>query len=167
MRVSINFDEQDVQYIQKVDFEQMTIIDMQAEDVFFLCGSLEDGVVSTLFESECYVVKKDENTFQIQLIQMERRKFWDAPVGLEVYMNWKRNRIHEMQEEGILISEDSFDDDGDYVHLNYHIDIETKTGKEVVEELTRLIEINIDDTLQLKIDKLMDFGTKLDNRTII
>lgn len=165
MRVDIDFEE--AKFLRKNDFEQMKIVDMKEEDVFFLCDNIKNNLITPSFESDCYIVKKDENTFQVQLTQVERRKYWDAPVGLEVYMNWKKKRIQEMKNEGISIVHDSFDDNGDYIHFDYYIDIQAKNGKEVIEELTRLIEINIDDVLQIKIDKLMEFDSKLDNRTII
>ncbi|PLS19059.1 hypothetical protein CVD28_01245 [Bacillus sp. M6-12] len=167
MRLMIDFEESEIHYIKKSDFEALSSKDIPVNKIFFLCDKIEDQVITPSFESDCHVLKKDNDTYQVQLTQMERRKFWDAPVGLDVYMNWKKKRIQEMQEEGISIYQDDWDDDGDYIHLGYYIDIQAKNGKEVIEELVRLIEINIEDTLQLKIDKLMDFDSKLDNRTII
>jgi len=159
MKVDIDFD-QCIPHVKKSDFEKMTIVDMEIKDVLCLCDRIENKVSYPLFDSFCYIVKKDESTFQVQLTQMEKWKYWNNPIELHVYMKWKRERIQEMQNEGIPIFERSFHDydDDDFVELDYFIDIKAKTGKEVLDELTRLIEVNIHDALQFRLYNLLRFG---------
>lgn len=60
-----------------------------------------------------------ENEFRVRYSELITRKYWDAPVGLKLYMETKRDIIEERADEIKDIYLEHYEDDGAYIWLQF------------------------------------------------
>jgi hypothetical protein len=67
-----------------------------------------------------------------------RRKLWDGPVGLGRYMEAKKAVISDRQNETGDVALGGYEDDGDYISLDYIAKFEGDTVGEIIEQAEQL-----------------------------
>jgi Diguanylate cyclase, GGDEF domain len=86
---------------------------------------------------------------------MLRRKFWDGEVGLSPYVEAYRQAIREQEDA----EETDFQDDGDYIFLDYEIkipeDLKIEDAISCVEDAIGVIEERTEQLVRRKVDPLL------------
>ena len=104
-----------------------------------VCERVEDEII--FITSIPYSIKNLDNTnAEILFEDSGRRKFWDGQVGFKPYMETKRDIILERQQELGDIHLDSYDDDGDYIFINYSITVEAETLGLLIQQAEQIIK---------------------------
>jgi len=104
-----------------------------------VCEKVEDEII--FITSIPYSIRNLDNTnAEILFEDSGRRKFWDGQVGFKPYMETKRDIILERQQELEDIHLDSYDDDGDYIFINYSITVEAETLGLLIQQAEQIIK---------------------------
>jgi hypothetical protein len=104
-----------------------------------VCEKVEDEII--FITSIPYSIKNLDNTnAEILFEDSGRRKFWDGQVGFKHYMETKRDIILERQQELGDVHLDSYDDDGDYIFINYSITVEAETLGLLIQQAEQIIK---------------------------
>ena len=104
-----------------------------------VCEKVEDEII--FITSIPYSIRNLDNTnAEILFEDSGRRKFWDGQVGFKPYMETKRDIILERQQELGDIHLDSYDDDGDYIFINYSITVEAETLGLLIQQAEQIIK---------------------------
>jgi len=69
---------------------------------------------------------------------LNRRKLWNGPVGLRRYMEAKKAVIADRQTETTDVQIECYDDDGDYISLEYSAKFDGSTVGEIIEQAEQL-----------------------------
>jgi hypothetical protein len=80
----------------------------------------------------------DNKSAEIVFKELLRRKLWDGAVGLGRYMEAKKTIIADRQEETGDVQVEQYDDDGDYVCLEYSAKFDGATVGEIIEQAEQL-----------------------------
>ena len=116
------------------------------------------------------ISKTSTDTFLVEFSDMHYRKYWDAPVGLKLYMETKRDIIIERERELKDVKFESFDDDGAYITLDYSTSITVDSFAELfsfIDQIYAEIEGATDIALGSPFEKIEnckkedDFTTKI------
>jgi len=83
-----------------------------------ICESCDDRLV-ILHNVPTIITRKDENLFHIAFDELITRKYWDAPVGLKLWMETKRDIVSERKVNLGDVTLEDFDDDGVFIRLSY------------------------------------------------
>jgi pyrimidine deaminase RibD-like protein len=105
-----------------------------------------------------------EDKILISFEDSGRRKFWDGDVGFKLYMEAKKRAIEERAEKVKDTKLDSYDDDSDYIFLNFSCEFQTENLSKAVtfsEQILSQIETATNFILDDKLKKMVD--TKDDN----
>ncbi len=107
-----------------------------------------------------YSLKKiSDNKLSISFEDSGRRKFWDGEVGFKIYMEAKKKAIEERAIEVCDIKLDHYNDDGDYIIMNFSCEFETynlANAVEFAEQIISQIETATDYTLNDKLKKWLN-----------
>lgn len=104
-----------------------------------VCEKVEDEII--YLESIPFSIEKLDNTnAKISFEDSGRRKFWDGLVGFKPYMETKRDIILERQQELGDVHLDSYDDDGDYIFINYSATVQAETLALVIQQAEQIIK---------------------------
>ena len=104
-----------------------------------VCEKVEDEII--IITSIPYSIRNLDNTnAEILFEDSGRRKFWDGQVGFTLYMETKRDIILERQQELGDVHLDSYDDDGDYIFINYSITVEAETLGLLIQQAEQIIK---------------------------
>lgn len=104
-----------------------------------VCEKIEDGLI--FITSIPYSIKNLDNTnAEILFEDSGRRKFWDGQIGFKPYMETKRDIILERQEALGDVHLDSYDDDDDYIFINYSITVEAETLGLLIQQAEQIIK---------------------------
>jgi len=104
-----------------------------------VCEKVEDGII--IITDIPYSIKNLDNTnVKILFEDSGRRKFWDGQIGFKLYMETKRDIILERQQELGDIHLDSYDDDGDYIFIDYHTTVQAETLNLVIQQAEQIIK---------------------------
>ena len=104
-----------------------------------VCEKVEDEII--FITSIPYSIRNLDNTnAEILFEDSGRRKFWDGQVGFKPYMETKRDIILERQQELEDVHLDSYDDDGDYIFINYSITVEAETLGLLIQQAEQIIK---------------------------
>lgn len=103
-----------------------------------VCESMSDSTV--FHEHVPFSIRRiDKTTAQVIFEDFGRRKYWDGPVGFKLYMETKRDIILERQKELGDTSLESYDDDGDYINLEYSITVEAEMLDSVIQQAEQML----------------------------
>jgi len=100
-----------------------------------------------------------ENKILISFEDSGRRKFWDGEVGFKLYMEAKKKAIEERVVNVNDIKLDNYDDDGDYIFLNFSCTFQTNNLSNAVtfsEQILSQIETATNFILDKKLKKMVD-----------
>ncbi len=104
-----------------------------------VCEKVEDEII--FITSIPYSIKNLDNTnAEILFEDSGRRKFWDGQIGFKPYMETKRDIILERQEALGDVHLDSYDDDDDYIFINYSITVEAETLGLLIQQAEQIIK---------------------------
>lgn len=93
------------------------------DDIYIdVCEQLMDGVIS--ISSIPYSLKRiGDNKLLIEFDDIGTRKYWDGDVGFKLYMETKKSIIEERNKELNDVSVDFYEDQGDYINLQFSTEI--------------------------------------------
>ena len=83
-----------------------------------ICDSCNDNIIMT-HNAPATISVGDDGVYDVEFYECITRKYWDAPVGLKLYMETKRDIIQERNREIGDVNLDDYDDDGAYIHISY------------------------------------------------
>jgi pyrimidine deaminase RibD-like protein len=88
-----------------------------------------------------------------------RRKFWDGEIGFKIYMEAKKKTIDERAETIGDVKLDNYEDDGDYIFLNFSCEFQTGNlanaitfSEQLLSQLETATNFLLDDKLKKKIE---------------
>lgn len=113
------------------------------------CESVQENVIH-LDTIPFKLRRVSPNTACAEFEEMQRRKFWDRSVGLRKYMETKRDIIAERANQLGDVSLDSYEDDGDYIFLNYSANITGSKVGQIIDQAEQLIA-EIDGATELEV----------------
>lgn len=112
-----------------------------------VCEKIEDEIIFII--SIPYSIKNLDNTnAEILFRDSGRRKFWDGQIGFKPYMETKKDIILGRQQELGDVHLDSYDDDGDYIFINYSITVKVETLDLLIQQAEQIIK-EIEDAAEL------------------
>jgi hypothetical protein len=94
------------------------MIDDSPEEVAIEVGSEKDRVVQVEWEGRLY---RDGDRVVTEAEYIRTRKYWYAPLGLELYMDLLRRAVETRQRVHGDLELGDYDDDGAYIHLHFII----------------------------------------------
>jgi len=80
----------------------------------------------------------EDERAEIVFDELLRRKFWDGPVGLRQYMETKKSVVTDRQTETGDVQVEQYEDDGDYIRLEYSAKIDGTMVGEIIEQAEQL-----------------------------
>lgn len=83
-----------------------------------ICESMSDNMVVT-HNVPTYISKIIDGKYAVEFSECITRKYWDAPVGLKLYMETKKEIIEERAKELKDVQLTGYDDDGAYINITY------------------------------------------------
>ncbi len=99
-----------------------------------LCDDISENVIMTHnVPTRCTLLSK--NKFNVSFDETMTRKYWDAPVGLKLWMETRRDIILDRNKNLGDINLEQFDDDGAYISLVYSCEVEVGTFKELLQAI--------------------------------
>jgi len=113
-----------------------------------LCDSCGGNVVM-LHNLPTQITQVSHGVFRVDFDETTTRKYWDAPIGLKLWMETKRDIVAEREKMLGDVKVENFDDDGAYIHFSYSGIVNSSS----FEELFLLI-----DTLYNEIDGATDLA---------
>jgi prepilin-type processing-associated H-X9-DG protein len=129
-----------------------------------VCDHITEGVIHV--SSIPYSIERiADKVILISFDDLGRRKYWDAEIGYKLYMETKKTVIAERQKEIGDIFFDDYDDDGDYIHLTFHTEIEAEiigNAIQIAEQIIKEIEGAVDLTLGSPFKKIEDINDEAD-----
>jgi pyrimidine deaminase RibD-like protein len=143
-----------------MDFPVEKLIDnleIKVIDRFELSEKYDD--IPVINGTACTFQKIAEDKILISFEDSGRRKFWDGDVGFKLYMEAKKKAIEERIEKVNDIKLDSYDDDGDYIFLNFSCEFQTLNLSNAVtfsEQILSQIETAMNFILDDKLRKMVD-----------
>ncbi len=128
---------------------------------FEICDKIEDNVIH-LSTIPFYISKTGINKARIFFEDFGTREYWDGDIGFKLYMETKKELIKEREKEIRDVIFESYDDDGNYIHLGFSTEIESETfdsiinyAEQIISEIGGSVEIELGSTFK-KIDKIKD-----------
>ncbi len=83
-----------------------------------ICDTYTDDMIM-LHNVPTHICQISKGKFLASFDETITRKYWDAPVGLKLWMETKRDIISERESELHDVKVENYDDDGAYISLNY------------------------------------------------
>lgn len=102
-----------------------------------LCESYNEHMVE-LKNVPTYITKIDDYKFFVDFDETTYRKYWNGLVGLNVYMETKRDIIKDRQVNLSDITLDSYEDDGAWISLQYSCEIEVNSLSELIQTIDQI-----------------------------
>lgn len=103
-----------------------------------VCEKVVDEII--YLDSIPFSIQNLDNTnARISFEDSGRRKLWDGLIGFKPYMETKRDIILERQQELGDVHLDSYDDDGDYIFINYSTTAQAETLGLVIQQVEQII----------------------------
>jgi hypothetical protein len=130
------------------------------EDALFeICSRFEESVIY-LDSIPIYLHRVGDNEVSVKFEDSGRRKYWDGQVGFLPYMEAKKTVVEERSKELNDITLDSYNDDGDYIFLEYSTKFSADSCETIV-ELAEQIVGEIDGATEMRLGAHVwkpDFG---------
>lgn len=107
-----------------------SIEDWPSNTTIEICDAA-DGNAIILHNTPTTITKLNSGEIQIEFDETITRKYWDAPIGLKLWMETKRDIIAERGSQVGDVSVDSYEDDGAWISLTYSSTIAASTFEEL------------------------------------
>jgi len=104
--------------LQKLSLKGKNIEDIPCGLTIELCDSF-DGNIIVLSSAPTSVTRINDNQVKIVFDETTTRKYWDAPIGLKLWMETKRDIISERNINVGDVTLENYDDDGAWISLIY------------------------------------------------
>lgn len=85
---------------------------------FDICDRVEEGIIY-LDNIPLSLTRIDSEYVEIVFQDSGRRKYWDGAIGFKIWMETKRDIVSEREDELGDVKLVHYDDDGDYIFLEY------------------------------------------------
>ncbi len=110
------------------------------EDVSInVCENITEEM--TIISNIPYYLRKDgENNLFIKFDDTGTRKYWDGDVGFKLYMETKKSIIEERQSELKDVKLEFYEDQGDWISLQFSTKIETELLGTAIQQAEQLIQ---------------------------
>jgi hypothetical protein len=115
---------------------------------FALCEKIQEGMI--FLDMQVSLTKIAPGRLRLSFEYGETRKDWDGKVGFSHYMETKKTVIEERQKEDEDITLDYYDDDGDYIFMDFSTEIDCDNCEEAV-HISEQIANEIDGATELRI----------------
>ena len=148
--------------IPKKFLNNFPIEDLREDVVICPCSDIQEGMVILDNDVQYSIRKVEGNNLQIDFSEIGRRKYWDGEIGYKLYMETRREIIEERERELGDIKFEDYDDDGDYIHMNYTLNFETENVAIAIQYAEQIIE-EIDGALELTLGKPFKLIAETDN----
>lgn len=102
-----------------------------------LCDSINENVVMS-HNIPTRIVLIADNKFSVSFDETTTRKYWDAPVGLKLWMETRRDIIVDRNKNLNDIVLESYDDDGAYISLAYSCEFEATTFEDLIRAIDQM-----------------------------
>jgi len=150
-------------FITKFSLRDFPTKELRDDVIIKVCDSFESSPeyddIPVINGTDFTFRKSDADKIMISFEDSGRRKFWDGEIGFKLYMEAKKKAIEERTKEVGDITLDSYDDDGDYIFLNFSCEFQTDNLSKAVsfcEQLLSQIETATDFTLSNKLKKMVE-----------
>lgn len=118
--------------VDKKNLNDFPTTALKKELVIKVCDSFEETGYAGNFEmfasylgTPYEISKIDDETILITFEESGRRKFWDGEIGYKYYMEAQKQAIEERAKQIGDVAFESYDDDGDYIHLYFSSRLKT------------------------------------------
>ena len=112
--------------------------DIPVNTVFDICLEHTDGIIQ-LDAVPYSFTRIGNNKLLVRYSDTGRRKYWDGNYGFKIYMETKRDIVKEREKEIGDIKFISYEDDGEYIFLDYSIEIESELFNNVIDTSDQII----------------------------
>lgn len=96
-----------------------------------LCDSIQENTIM-IHNVPTYCTLVSENKFQIIVEETIARKYWDAPIGLKLWMETKRDIVNDRNNNFGNVKIENYKDDGAYISLSYSFDCTPESFNELI-----------------------------------
>lgn len=132
------FMDEDIVYVPISAFKGQSIKDFPFNIPIDICETF-DGNTIVLHNVPIKILQQSEGIFNVQFDETNYRKYWYASVGLEKWIEKKRNVLTKLYDGSI-----DYHDDGAYIQFYYSVDINASSFDELFLCIDKLYnEINI------------------------
>ena len=133
------YDEEDTISIQKKELEFIDIEKVPIGLWLNVFDECKDNCI--VYNTIPHKIQKQSNVlFLVEFDETNTRKYWYEPIGLEVWINIRRNILEKLHFAKI----EHYDDDGAYIQFNYSISKNATTFKDLLSSIDIGIrELNI------------------------
>ena len=139
-------------------------MDLRDDIIIDVCEQIHEGIIAV--SSTPYSFHKiNDKKIKVDFDDMGTRKYWDGDVGFKLYMETKKAIIEERQNELGDVAIDDYEDQGDYISLQFSTEIETEVLGDAIhraEQLMGEIEGATDLALGSPFKKLEDTKNEAD-----
>jgi len=150
--------------IPKKVLEDVKVIDMHPLIELEVCERVEDDIIYSL--GVPFIIRKEmvngKYIIEVRFEEILRRKFWNESYGLQLYMETKKTIIQERSNELQDITLLEYEDDGDYVSLQYKSTYDCEYLKDVIRFAEEMI-LEIEGAIELSIKTPFNKRDKLKN----
>jgi pyrimidine deaminase RibD-like protein len=154
-------------YIPKYSLADFPIKELRSDIEIKVCDKFElskeyDDI--PVINGTAYIFRKiADDRILISFEDTGRRKFWDGEIGFKIYMDAKKQAIEGRAREIGDTKLDFFEDDGDYIIMNFSSEFQIEnltTAVTFAEQILNQIETATDFILDEKLKKMI--GNKVD-----
>lgn len=113
--------------------------DLRDDTEINVCEQILDNVVH--ISSAPYCLKKiGDNKVRVSVDETGTRKYWDGEVGFKLYMETKKSIVQDRQKEVNDITLDDYDDEGNWISLQYHFDVDADNLGAAIQHAEQIIQ---------------------------
>lgn len=144
--------------------QNVSTAELREETEISVCDQIIEEVIH--ISSVPYTLQKiGENKIRVNVDETGTRKYWDGDVGFKLYMETKKSVIEDRQNQINDVCFDNFEDQGDWITLQYHFDIDAENlgiATQYAEQIIQEIEGATDLTLGNPFKKIEDAKNEAD-----
>lgn len=113
--------------------------DLKEDIVIEVCEHVSDNMI-TISSIPYSISKLDDAKVKVNFDNTGTRKYWDGDVGFKLYMETKKSIIEERQNEISDIELDFYEDQGDWINLQFSTEIESESVDTIIQRAEQLIQ---------------------------
>ncbi len=136
---TFDFEEENLVTIPHKVLENIKTNDLRDDIEINVCEQIIDNVIH--ISSSPFSLKKiGDNMVRVSVDETGTRKYWDGEVGFKLYMETKKSIVQDRQKEVKDISFDEYEDEGNWITLQYHFDLNIDTLGTAIKHAEQIIQ---------------------------
>jgi hypothetical protein len=136
---TFDFEENERITIPAKELYQVATKDLRNDVIIDVCEHIHDGLI-TISTIPYSISKIDDSMVKLDFDDTGTRKYWDGDVGFKLYMETKKAIIEERQKEVSDVVLDFYEDQGDWINLQFSTIIESETLDIVIQRAEQLLQ---------------------------